>query len=105
MNTSVIYKALKCYENNLLIFPDRYSQYRLNSIHRCLDYLNNGGIESKEWILNEYSILIEAMEFYRNVLKEELYNAMIADDKYEMDNIRNERNLLNKYINFIKKYS
>ena len=40
-----------------------------------------------------------------NVLKEELYNAMIADDKYEMDNIRNERNLLNKYINFIKKYS
>lgn len=102
MNTSVIYKALRCYQNNLLIFPD---QYRLNSIHGCLEYLNNGGIESEEWILNEYSILIDTMEFYRHVLKEELYNAMIADDKYEMDNIRNERNLLIKYDNFIKKYS
>lgn len=70
-----------------------------------MEYLNNGGIESEEWILNEYSILIDAMEFYRHVLKEELYNAMIADDKYEMDNIRNERNLLIKYDNFIKKYS
>lgn len=99
---STIYNALEKYYIYLQIDGNQYKKSELNSAKRCMEYIENGGQETAEWLCDNIFVLSSAAEYYHKLLDEDIKEAKIIGDEVKSANLCEERKQLLKYITYFK---
>ncbi len=103
--TSVVFRAVCSFRLYLQQPQSENDKMLLDYIEKCFESLQNGVTVTKEWLLTHQFVLPKALDFYNRQLDEELAEAKIHDDEFEIANLRNTKKELLKIKTFIKSNS
>lgn len=106
MNKDTLLNALNDYLLHIQLDPIGDITSKINAVEACRNYVAaiDGDVVTADWVKSNWIILLPAIDYYRNSLKESIHNAILDNDEDKLSELRAENRNLQPFLNLLKPF-
>lgn len=104
MNKNTILNALNDYLLHIQLDPLGDVSPQVNAVKALINYISTNDNITADWVKSNWIILLPAIDYYRNSLKESIHNATLDNDKDKLSALRAENRNLQPFLNLLKPF-
>lgn len=104
LTKNVLTAALNDYLLHIQIDPLGDVTSQVNAIIALRDYISTNDDITADWVKSNWIILLPAIDYYRNSLKESIHNAILDNDEDKLSELRAENRNLQPFLNLLKPF-
>lgn len=106
MNKDTLLNALNDYLLHIQLDPIGDITSKINAVEACRNYVAaiDGDVVTADWVKSNWIILLPAIDYHRNSLKESIHNAILDNDEDKLSELRAENRNLQPFLNLLKPF-
>ena len=100
MNKDTLLNALNDYLLHIQLDPIGDITSKINAVEACRNYVAaiDGDVVTADWVKSNWIILLPAIDYHRNSLKESIHNAILDNDEDKLSELRAENRNLQPFL-------
>lgn len=106
MNKDTLLNALNDYLLHIQLDPIGDITSKINAVEACRNYVAaiDGDVVNADWVKSNCIIILPAIDYHRNSLKESIHNAILDNDEEALSKARAEYRNLQPFLNLLKPF-
>ena len=104
LTKNVLTAALNDYLLHIQIDPLGDVTSQVNAAKALRDYISTNDDITADWVKSNWIILLPAIDYHRNSLKESIHNAILDNDEVKLSELRAENRNLQPFLNLLKPF-
>lgn len=104
MNKDTLLNALNNYLLHIQIDPLGDVTSQVNAAKALINYISTNDDITADWVKSNWIILLPAIDYHRNSLKESIHNAILDNDEDKLSELRAENRNLQPFLNLLKPF-
>lgn len=104
MNKDTLLNALNDYLLHIQIDPLGDVTSQVNAAKALINYISTNDDITADWVKSNWIILLPAIDYHRNSLKESIHNAILNNDEDKLSELRAENRNLQPFLNLLKPF-
>ena len=77
---------------------------QVNAVIALINYISTNDNITADWVKSNWIILLPAIDYHRNSLKESIHNATLDNDEDKLSALRAENRNLQPFLNLLKPF-
>ena len=77
---------------------------QVNAAKALINYISTNDDITADWVKSNWIILLPAIDYHRNSLKESIHNAILDNDEDKLSALRAENRNLQPFLNLLKPF-
>lgn len=104
MNKDTLLNALNNYLLHIQLDPPEDVTPQVNAVKALINYISTNDNITADWVKSNWIILLPAIDYHRNSLKESIHNAILNNDEDKLSELRAENRNLQPFLNLLKPF-
>lgn len=104
LTKNVLTAALNDYLLHIQIDPLGDVTSQVNAAKALINYISTNDDITADWVKSNWIILLPAIDYHRNSLKESIHNAILDNDEEALSKAKAENRNLQPFLNLLKPF-